>query len=56
MAKVIQVLQAMDKQDRDNYQLGFNADVNTKNPYDCAVHIRMAQAWSAGHFDKWGRV
>lgn len=56
MAKIRPLSESMVKQVRDNYKLGFESEVNAKNPYDSGARIRKRQAWSAGHFDKWGRV
>lgn len=55
MAKIKPVEEALSKQDRDNYIKGFNSDKRDKNPYD-ESDLRNYQAWSAGHFDKHGRV
>ena len=51
-----QAIDSMEKQDRENYWLGSSCDKDAKNPYSDISEIRKHQAWSAGHFDKWGRV
>jgi len=35
---------------------GDKADRLAVNPYRRSYDIHKKQAWSAGHFDKWGRV
>lgn len=35
---------------------GAMADVNAINPYVHASERVQFHAWSAGHFDRWGRV
>ena len=56
MAYVTPIEQALEKQDRDNYELGQQSQKYDKNPYCERSQIRKFAAWSAGHFDKWGRV
>lgn len=43
------------------YNAGYNADRDCKNPHEkVRAHVHRdehkIQLWSAGHFDKWGRV
>ncbi len=35
---------------------GVMADINSINPYSQASKRIQFHAWSAGHFDRWGRV
>jgi hypothetical protein len=56
MAHIRPILEAMEKQDRDNYEKGQLSKKHNKNPYCERSHIRQFAAWSAGHFDEWGRV
>lgn len=56
MAKVTKLFDAMSSPDRINYILGMDAALSDKNPFNEHSEIRKHQAWSAGHFDKWGRV
>ncbi|AHK11707.1 hypothetical protein S141_61 [Shewanella sp. phage 1/41] len=56
MAKIRQAIDAMEKQDRENYLLGNGCNKHAENPHNDITEIRKHQAWSAGHFDKWGRV
>ena len=56
MTKLTQLHESMSKQDIDNYHVGFNADITESNPHDENADIRNYQGWSAGHFDRHGRV
>jgi hypothetical protein len=56
MAHIRAITEAMEKQDRDNYEKGQLSKKHNKNPYCERSQIRQFAAWSAGHFDNWGRV